>query len=138
MGSLLGAVIVVFGALAPAPAGEAPAAAPRIIHTFKFIGGGDARVHCACVTIRGGCDVKLHLPFAEGTVHQWWQIVQIEAGKPVDVASACWRKRDVPGYGDAYCCSPGIRPDGEPIPRELRNLFGATATREAGEVEPQR
>jgi hypothetical protein len=133
---LLGAALVVVSLGLGLPLrGDPPPAAPRVIHSYKFA-SSDARVRCACLTVRGGCDGKLQLPFAPDTVHQWWQAVQTEKGKAFDIATACWRKRDVPGYGDALCCSPGIKPGGEPIPGELRHLYGATETREAGAAEP--
>ncbi len=111
-------------------ASDTPAEAAKIVHKVTFVRTGDASLHCACITTRGGCDTKLQHPLAAGNVHQWWQIVQVETGKPVDVASACWRKRDVPAHGDALCCSPTLNQDGDPIPRELRRLYGATSTRE--------
>ena len=113
----------------PAPT-PAPTPTPTIIHKTKFVRGGDASVHCACITTRGGCETKLRMPFAADTVHQWWQTVQVEAGTTLDVASSCWRKRDVPAHGDALCCSPVLTQDGDPEPRSLRSLYGATATRE--------
>jgi hypothetical protein len=111
-------------------ASDTPAATPTIIHKTKFVRSGDAGIHCACVTTRGGCDTKLRMPFTPDTVHQWWQTVQVEAGTNLDVASSCWRKRDVPAHGDALCCSPVLTQDGDPEPRSLRSLYGATATRE--------
>jgi hypothetical protein len=111
-------------------ASDTPAEVPKILHKVKFARGGDAGVHCACVTTRSGCDTKLRQPFASDTVHQWWQTVQVETGESVDVAATCWRKRDVPAHGDALCCSPVLTQDGDPEPRSLRNLYGATATRE--------
>jgi hypothetical protein len=104
--------------------------AAKIIHKVTFVRGGDAGLHCACVTTRSGCDTKLQLPFTPDTVHQWWQTVQVEPATSLDVASACWRKRDVPAHGDALCCSPALNQEGNPVPRDLRNLYGATATRE--------
>ncbi|HEX6737493.1 MAG TPA: hypothetical protein VF310_04370 [Vicinamibacteria bacterium] len=128
-------MVLVLG-VGPVRGADTPPAAARIIHSYKFA-SDDARIHCACLTIRSSCDGKLQPPpFAPDTVHQWWQAVQTTKGKEFDVAAACWRKRDAPGYGDALCCSPGIKPGGEPIPRELRNLYGATAIREAGDAEP--
>jgi hypothetical protein len=127
-------VLVAVGAALPL-GGDTPPAAPKIIHRYRFA-GGDGSVHCACVTVRAGCDGQLQMPVAPGAVHQWWQAVQAEAGKDVDVATACWLKRDAPGHGDALCCSPGIKPTGDPIPRELRRLYGATAAREAGAAKP--
>jgi hypothetical protein len=117
--------------LAPlAAAGDAPPAKPGIVHKVKFARAGDAKLHCACVTTRSGCDTKLSQPLAAESVHQWWQTLQVEAGESIDVAAACWRKRDVPGHGDALCCSPVLNQNGDPMPAELRKLYGASTTEE--------
>lgn len=126
---LLVAVILFLG-LPLSLASDTPAETPKMIHKATFTRGGDAGLHCACLTTRSGCDRKLQQPFAPDTVHQWWQVAQVEAGTSLDVATACWRKRDVPSQGDALCCSPSLDQNGNPVPRELRNLYGATATRE--------
>ena len=128
----LGAALAVLLALPLAFAGDPPAEAPKptIVHKVKFVRGGDAGLHCACVTTRSGCDSKLRQPFAPDTVHEWWQKVQVEAGETVDVATSCWRKRDVPAHGDALCCSPTLNQNGVPVPAHLRNLYGATESRE--------
>ena len=113
-----------------ASAGDAPAAKPGIVHKVKFARAGEARLHCACVTTRSGCDTKLSQPLAVESVHQWRQTLQVEAGENVDVSAACWRKRDVPGHGDALCCSPVLNQNGDPVPAELRKLYGASTTEE--------
>lgn len=139
-GRLLFAVMVLLGTLPVSRASAKPAEKPAeksdkpaLVYKVTFTREGDAKVHCACVTTRGGCDVKLKLPLAEDGVHQWWQTVQADAGKPVDISAACWRKRDVPGHGDALCCSPDLNPDGLPVPAHLKSLYAATATREPAE-----
>ena len=121
-----------------AAAGDTPAAKPGIVHKVKFTRAGDAKLHCACVTTRSGCDTKLSQPLAAESVHQWRQTLQVEAGESVDVAAACWRKRDVPGHGDALCCSPVLNQNGDPVPAELRKLYGASTTEEPADGKAAR
>lgn len=121
-----------------AVAGDTPGAKNGVVHKVKFARAGDARLHCACITTRSGCDTRLQPPLAAETVHQWWQTLQVEAGESVDVAAACWRKRDVPAHGDALCCSPVLNQNGDPLPSELRKLYGASTTEEPSEAKAGR
>lgn len=104
------------------------AEAPRVEHAGTFRVDGAVRVHCACLATHGGCDGRLAEPVEGQKVHRWWQTLHVEKDRKVDFATACWQKRDAPGFGDALCCDARLGDDGRPRSRELKAFFGVSGT----------
>ncbi len=128
----LGLGLVAAGLLsfAIAQAETSQSAAAGVVSRKTFEKSGDAEITCVCILGSSGCS-KDFFDKASGSQRvDWKQTVSAVAGKEVDLAAACYRKRDTNPGGKGLCCAPSIRKDGSPDPKEVERFFGATITKE--------
>jgi hypothetical protein len=90
---------------------------------------GVALIHCYCTLGTSGCGSDFFWRLAGSPVHDWWQEIHLVDGKEVDLASACFRKRDAEKLGGGLCCSVNEK-DGKPDDVMLRKFFGVSEVKQ--------
>jgi hypothetical protein len=128
----LGVCLVVTGLLsfAIAQAESSQSAPASVVSRKTFAKSGDAEITCLCILGSSGCSSDFFDKASGSQRVDWRQTVSVVAGKEVDLAAACYRKRDVNPGGKGLCCTPSMRKDGSPDPKEVERFFGATITKE--------
>lgn len=78
-----------------------------LIRSYTPQSDGKFDVECTCVTPTAGfeqCVVGIFDAAAGRPRTTWRQTVFGQAQKPIDLSSACYRKRDAAGGGGSACC----------------------------------
>ena len=93
----------------------------QLLQSYTPTSDGPISIECACVTPTAGqeqCLLGILDAAAGRPRHTWRQVVHGSAGKSIDLAGACYRKRDVDAAGASLCCEGS---DGN----SSRKFFGA-------------
>jgi hypothetical protein len=78
-----------------------------LLRTYTPQADGKISIECACQTPTAGMEQCL-LGIMDASAGRprttWQQTVFGQANKPIDLAAACYRKRDVASAGGSSCC----------------------------------
>jgi len=96
-----------------------------VLAKTTFPNSGNAAVECVCILATSGCTLAVFDKAAGSQRVDWRQTISVLAGREVDLASACYRKRDTDTGGKGLCCLPGNRTDGTPDPKDIDRFYGA-------------
>ncbi len=98
-------------------------ASAAIAAESAYIAGktGNIVVGCACVLAVSGCQSNLIDSVAGKQRQTWTQDAAVLAGQSYDLNEACYRKRNISGFGGGLCCEiPGDEQE------TVRKLFRGT------------
>jgi len=65
----------------------------------------DLRVECTCIVDDALCQLKTADSILGNQRKTWTQLIHVRPNVPADLNAACYRKRDVTGFGDGLCCT---------------------------------
>lgn len=85
---------------------------------------GKWNIKCECLRNFNNCHKKFFATAEGKSKHYWHQDAYVKKGIPLDLAEACYRKRDVYNKGEESCC---IIPGDEAA--TIKNLFSASQYR---------
>lgn len=97
-----------------------------VVREKAFEKDGVVSVRGVCLLGTTGCQSKFFSTLAGNQRNDWWQDVHVKKDQPVDLAHACYRKRDDEKKGAGLCCEPALK-DGKPDDQQIRNWFGVIA-----------